>query len=304
VRWITDPLEPHELAVPVATCDNEIMRLSAVFESQGGSDDTLEAALASLVTTAQGAWPGVVVAPDVFVRHLAARLPEGSDRVTAIGALHGSDLYLACACAAGDVAALEALDKNFFARVPLYVARFDKAPAFTDEVVQRLRERVLVRSAPDQPPRIASYTGQGPLAAWLRVASVRIALGLRRPPEDEIDDQRVARSQRDPEMALMKARYGRELNDAFRETLTALGSDERTALRLHYIDGLTIEEIAALYKMGRTTAARWLARCRAGILEETRRRVAERLDLDPHEVKSLMRFARSQLEFSVRSQMS
>ena len=52
------------------------------------------------------------------------------------------------------------------------MARIDSSSQFVDEVKQGLRERLLV----GPPPRIAEYSGSGPLGGWLRVVSVRLAI--------------------------------------------------------------------------------------------------------------------------------
>jgi hypothetical protein len=55
------------------------------------------------------------------------------------------------------------------------VARVHPGADAAAEVCQVLREKLLT-SASGQPPRLAGYLGQGPLAAWLRAAAVRTAL--------------------------------------------------------------------------------------------------------------------------------
>jgi len=60
-------------------------------------------------------------------------------------------------------------------------------------------------------------------------------------------------SEVDPEMLLLKQRYAAEFTDAFKAVLVTLSSDERNVLRLHYLDGLTVEEVAQT--LGKTAAA-------------------------------------------------
>ena len=92
-----------------------------------------------------------------------------------------------------------------------------------------------------------------------------------------------------------------ELREAFVHTLEALGSDERNVLRLHYLDGLTLEEVGATYRVSRATAARWLAQAREKILAETRSRLKQTLGVREDELDSLVGLAASRLSLSFRN---
>jgi RNA polymerase sigma-70 factor (ECF subfamily) len=75
--------------------------------------------------------------------------------------------------------------------------------------------------------------------------------------------------------------------------------DLRTLLRLHYLDVLTLEKIARLFHVGRTTAHRWIADAREALLADTTRRVRELLVLSDSEVDSLLPLVASQLDVSL-----
>jgi RNA polymerase sigma-70 factor len=60
-------------------------------------------------------------------------------------------------------------------------------------------------------------------------------------------------------------------------------------LRLHHIDGWTIDRLAAVYQVARSTAAAWLHGAREKLLEATRADLCARLRLAPAELESLMR---------------
>lgn len=102
-----------------------------------------------------------------------------------------------------------------------------------------------------------------------------------------------------PEAAVIRARYGRALGDAFRESVRALPVEERTLLRLHYIDALDIEQIGRVMGVHRSTASRALSKTRESLLKETRRRVRERLRASASEVESVLRLAGDDLEISL-----
>ena len=70
-------------------------------------------------------------------------------------------------------------------------------------------------------------------------------------------------------------------------------------LRYQLIDGLTIDEIGALSRVHRATAARWLATIRDGLVERTRELLGEALGVDSVEAASIVRMVQSQLDVSV-----
>jgi RNA polymerase sigma-70 factor (ECF subfamily) len=102
-----------------------------------------------------------------------------------------------------------------------------------------------------------------------------------------------------PELSLAVRRDVEEFKDAFAEAVTAIPDKERAILRLHFVDGLTIDEIGVVYRVHRATAARWLGRARTTLLGEIRRRLAARLGATDSELDSVMRGVRSQLDISL-----
>jgi hypothetical protein len=140
--------------------------------------DQLESRLAEQLADAEERWPEVTVDRRRFVTHWAAQLARAGDVGTAIDQLHLSDLYLAFACAEGDTGALRAFG-TLLSSVAGAVRSVDGAPSFVDEILQRLRTRVLV---PDEgrTARILDYAGRGSLENWLRAGALRLALNARR----------------------------------------------------------------------------------------------------------------------------
>src|SRR5262249_4210651 len=149
--------------------------------------------LSEIMRAARAAWPGIVVADDEFVAYLAARLPAGDDAVAALGALRTNDLFLACACARGDAAALRAMESGPLGEVAAAVARSGLRGVPIEDVMQTVRRVLFVASA-DAPPRIADYRGTGDLRSWLRITAVRAALKLLRKERHEVavDDEVLA----------------------------------------------------------------------------------------------------------------
>src|SRR5262249_12507693 len=142
------------------------------------------------------------------------------DERGAAAALHGSDLYLACACASGDEQALAAFERRYIAEVPAFLARTGPSASLIGDVRQRLRERLFV-AVDGKRTKICEYSGRGPLASWLRVVALRAAANLRRSDRDHqpLDDESGPPSQlpqSDPELALMRTKYGAAFHEAFR----------------------------------------------------------------------------------------
>jgi RNA polymerase sigma-70 factor (ECF subfamily) len=89
--------------------------------------------------------------------------------------------------------------------------------------------------------------------------------------------------------------------EAFRAALAALPDRDALLLKLHYLDGLNIDRIGALYGIHRSTVARWRSEIRRRILASTREQLQRRLSLTESEFDSLVALVRSQLAVSIRS---
>jgi RNA polymerase sigma-70 factor (ECF subfamily) len=142
-----------------------------------------------------------------------------------------------------------------------------------------------------------------PLRAWLRAVAVRAALNLRRgkagEPHDAVeseDGRLVASAGANPELRLAKAHHKAAVEDAVRAAVARLSPRERTLLRLHLVEGLSVDRLGAHYQVGRSTAARWLASARDALRDHTRAEIAARLG--PAETGDVAAFVRSQLELS------
>jgi RNA polymerase sigma-70 factor (ECF subfamily) len=270
--------------------------------SSGEPPAALEALLARVCELARAAWPEVELEAPRFVAHLARHLPTTSP-VEALEQLHLEDLYLACACAHGVPAALLAFESHLLREVDVAVARMKLPPTTVDEVRQQLRQKMLV-STPEAPARLAAYPGTGPLVGWVRAAALWIALDLQRrgTGEAHADDASLpllVEPGDDPELAYLKSTYRAEFNEAFAQALTALSPRQRNVLRLKYLDGLSIDQLGALYGVHRATAARWAVAAQEALLEETRRRLTERLRLTHSQLDSVLRLISSQLDVNL-----
>jgi RNA polymerase sigma-70 factor (ECF subfamily) len=260
------------------------------------AQDWFDAAVAS----ARAAHPAVGVDPAALRSRLEALVPPGTDAAEAIAALEVGSIHLALACARGDRAALEILERQYLPAVRTALARERLTPERIDETVQQLREQVLVARA-DRPPRIADYGGRGDLGRWLRAVAVHLAVDQARATgrelpvgDDDLIDRALATD--DPVLEHLKMRYASEVRAALRDALGALDVETRTDLRLYYLDRLTLEEVAALRRVAISTVSRRIARAREATLSHLRRALGARLGVPPGEVDSILALVGSRLE--------
>lgn len=267
-----------------------------------GGSVPLEQLLRDALERARAPWPVLHVPDEAFLEYLGARVdPGASDPTRELAALHLPDLYLACGCALGLPAAVAAFVDSYLTDVPKHLARFQIPGNLVDDVQQELSQRFLV-ARPPEAPRIVTYSGRGPLRAWLAVAAQRSALrqlnsqGEKPAREPESLAQLFAASL-SPELMLAKAHLCRDFQTAIRHALDQLSPRERMLLRLSVVGGLGSRKLAELYQVNHATAARWLVKIRHALLESVQAYL-QRQGIDPADLTSMLGLARSQLEIS------
>ena len=251
-----------------------------------------------VIDRARAAWPDLELDESGFAAHVEERREGGET-----AALYAGDLWLAYGCARGSDEAVAAFDREVLSQTGLLLGRMQPTPQLIDDVRQALREKLLV-APPDGRPRIADYAGRGPLLAWVRVAAVRTALDLLRANGargggGDVEPDDLARDEDSPELDYLKERYRPQFKAAFQSALRGLDSEQRNVLRLHVVEGLNIDEIGALFKVHRSTVARWIAAARQQVLAGARAELRANLGLSAGEFDSLAGVVRSQLDLSV-----
>ncbi len=246
----------------------------------------------------QDAYPCVRVPADALAAFVAARArPDTPPERLA-------ELYLTCGCARGDADALAELERAFFPDLRRMVLKRCRSESLADEAMQILRATLLVPRGAD-PPEIADFTGAGPLAGWLRVVAVRIVLRFlrkeeRSAPIEEVVADRLA-SLDDPELRYIRARYGDAVQVALREAWLETSTEDRNLLSYRYVDGYGVDQIAAVHRVHRATAARWVNRAEDALVAAARRRLEIRYQVVAKEMQSLLRLIRSHLLVSART---
>jgi RNA polymerase sigma-70 factor (ECF subfamily) len=264
--------------------------------------------VAPLVVAARARWPGIELADDAFVPYLAARLPDDAPAGDALRVLCVEDLWLACAVARGEPAALRAFEDHCLRDVEPAISHLDGGSALASDVRDAVRERVLPASAGGQ-NKIADYRGRGDLRGWLRVVAVREALQLlrarrRETPIADGDHTLAARLDEAVPVTAMTDTERQAYREAFATALATLSPRERNLLRQQYLYGASVDELAALYSVHRATAARWVARIRELVLRRTRRQLGEVLRLSGDELDSVMGRLADHLDYSLRQTLS
>jgi RNA polymerase sigma-70 factor (ECF subfamily) len=241
---------------------------------------------------ARAAHPQIATDDVTFFEYVAERI----ERLDELEQRHVEDMYLACACARGDRAALASLETVTLPSVKRAVAQLGG-----DEVVQALRAHMLVGPSPG----INAYDGRAPLAIWLRVCATRMGLrhNAREKRNEIVDDERLdalAPGVPDPELAYLQQHYGAQFRKAFAEAVAALAPRERNLLRHAVIDGLSIDQIAAIYHVHRATAARQLKQVRTTLIANTRERMRLTLGIGETELDSIFRVLVSMAGLTLR----
>lgn len=252
-------------------------------------------------------WPGCGYPFAHFAHQLGERLGNCAleDVCADLATLHLEEFYLAQAGVARDASALAYLRGEFG---PVVEATLSRAPAghvACDDIAQVVWMRLLVAHG-ERPPKLALYRGEGKLANWMRVIAVRTRADLlrKRKPIGEPTDftsghwANLGDAAETPELRHLKALYRDRFKTAFATAVAELDPDARNLLRQKHIFGLTVAELAGLYKVHAATIKRRLARARAHLIEATGKRVCSQ-ESGSTQLTSVLRLVRSQLDLSL-----
>jgi RNA polymerase sigma-70 factor (ECF subfamily) len=270
----------------------------------------LEGRLAIAVNTARLAHEEVTLPVEQFMAYLAHKWPTGEDPERLSALLNLPDLYLVAACIYGCSAALARFDALLRSHVPRYLGYLRQGNDFVGEVEQTLRVKLLA-AADGEDCKLADYSGRGALQMWLRAAAIRTALNhldraeVRKRVSDAdeaiLDALPSGGSElgRSPELTAMKSDVKPVVKAALQAALQALDRDQRTLVRLYYVEEMRMERLAELLRVNKSTVSRRIADAREAIHCHIIRYVSRELKLQPTEVESLVNLVISQLELSL-----
>jgi RNA polymerase sigma-70 factor (ECF subfamily) len=250
-------------------------------------------------SSARQAFPRIDLPEERFAEHLSERVSAG----TPLESLRTDDLYVACACLAGLPSALAELEATYLASVRQALARMQLGPLL-DDAMQVLRERLLMSDGV-RAPRLRDYAGRGALKGWLRVMAVRIVLDElgRKRPELLVDDpakigDEQLRAGLRPDLGPIADDQRQAFKLAFERAFITLSVRQQNLLRQQIVDGLTIDDLGALYHVHRATAARWLKEVRTTLVFRTREEM-QATGLSHSACDQILERAESQLELSL-----
>lgn len=281
--------------------------IRAFGEALGGDHrvEDLAPAVSRAWQRARAAHPQLAIA-DVELMTFAGERIDHDDPGGELERRHVEDMYLACGCARGDRAALATLETTTLPSVLRGLGALASSHDRGGEIMQMLREQMLV--VRDGAAGIAAYDGRAPLAIWLRVCAARI--GMRQAARDgrseSLDDDQLdqlAPGVPDPELAYLQRHYGAQFRAAFADALASLLPRERNLLRHSVLDGLSIDQIAAIYHVHRATAARQLKQARTTLVAATRERMRIALGVGETELESIFRVLVSMADVTLREIM-
>ena len=267
----------------------------------------LDRLLAQTVKACQAKWPTVQLPAEVFVKHLAERLPNASPDSPIeplLGKMFLEDLYLACGCLQGARTAIEQFERHYLTRLPEYLRNPNQSDALIEDICQQVRMKLLV-ATPESPPKLGSYKGSGSLMAWVGVTATHMAIKQQGSdkfapggdPDDDFD--KIPTPGLDAEMALIKQRHQKEFRQATLAAFSALSDDERHLLRLYFVDRLSSYDIAPLFGVDQSTISRRLKGIREQVYDETRKQLQAQLGLSPQQFQSFMVLINSQLNVTI-----
>jgi RNA polymerase sigma-70 factor (ECF subfamily) len=200
---------------------------------------------------------------------------------------HTEDLALAAACLAGDATALAAFERDHLAPAAGVLRRAGYDVALVDDAIQLLRYRLLVVT-PERGAKLATYSGRGSLAGWLRITALRQARALLGPRNVTFDSARDGAAA-SLDSGILAREQGPRIREIVRDAVAGLAEKPREALRLEVVEGMPHHEIAALWNVHRTTVVRWIEEARSQIAAAVRRALRDELAVGPATADSLLR---------------
>jgi len=282
--------------------------LALRFHEQGGRaapEPRLREWLGDLLARGRAAWPELAVTDEAFVDHIAG-LPRTDDADPTDARLHADDLMLACACRLGDARAIQAFVQRHGETLRAVFADPRASGVDAADLQQQFLQRMFLGGAGKR-PKICDYGGRGSLASWVKVAAMRLRIDSERRRSDKVeplttrqqDDLPLDGIAEDPELKILKHEYREVFRAVFVAALAELTPHERNLLRQSIVHGLSATQIAQLHGIHRSTAKRWLADIRDGLLARTRAGLMAGLGIDRAEFASIMNLIQSRLDVSI-----
>lgn len=242
------------------------------------------------------AYPRLAVSAETFDTFARARIEAWRASPE-----RAADLYLACACAEGIESAAEVFLDAYKDRIATYLGRIASCQDHIEEVRQRVLVRCLIGDE-RRPPAITSYSGRGSLEGWVRATAVREGLALVREGTRNVElRDSVLERPGSVDRTWLVARYREPVLEAFTVATTSLPREQRTLLRLHYVYGLTTNELARMYRMSRSTLVRRLTDARDGLVARLAGALERTTGIAANDCTDVLRQLKGQIDLRLSS---
>lgn len=244
-------------------------------------------------------WPDIPMNVEAWCAH-ASLHADALLSVRETGQDHSEDFFLAAACSCGIPVAMSIMARDYLTDLSRAFRGMRVGDEERNDIAQRARAQILIGNE-GRPPKISGYSGKGPLSAWVRVVTARIALSTLRGERSSAtnEDEKIATLAADPLASHLYQTHREAFRLAVSSAMASLTAEERTLLRLHHIDGVSIDEFATMLNVHRSTAARRIARIREVLFERTKIGLIESLKLNPSEFGSIARALALEIDLSV-----
>jgi RNA polymerase sigma-70 factor, ECF subfamily len=210
---------------------------------------------------------------------------------------HRADLFLAMACVAGLPRATARFEVDVLHRVRRPIELALASNQHTDDLLQKVREKMFCTES-----KLRHYRGRGPLVAWTRAISVRLALELRGSGKGQVAEQlseRLPALSDDIELRFLYRTHRELFRTVLHDAFGSLTVRERTVLRLSLVDDVSLERVGRMYGVNKSSISRWVAQAKARVWHSVREQLAQRLQLQGSEAASLLKAVQSQLSISL-----
>lgn len=271
-------------------------------------DEELERLLEAFVERARKPWPPFRISPESFVEYVADRLTPAKPVQEALAELRAEDLWMIHACLEQDCRAIQEFE-GFLRHLSRQLG-IDREMSYDgrDDLLQQLRETLLVSRDAESAPRLSSYGGKGSFRAWLRVVLARERASYYRSRRKTISLSEAVEDfllveERDPELRALRHEHQAIFRQVFQAAIQRLDSENRLLLGHWVLDGMTYEQIGVAINAHRLTIGRRFGKLRKKLMMYLKLELTNRLNLKQAELESIMRCMESHFEASLSAML-
>ena len=201
------------------------------------------------------------------------------------------DVKLAYACSLGDPEALATFQSSVVPRMRRSLHRFRLSDGTKEDLLQSSVVKILVGTSGS----IVGYQGRASLASWACTITTRAALDETRRVVREVPIAENSTTGSGwqivapPEFAHIADVWSISMKLAIEQALSELSLEDRAVLRMHFVEGRTLDEVSRAFDVHPATVSRRLADLRRTLLTRTRDGMVGRLGVPDEDLPSVER---------------